>query len=112
MKRLKGVLAIVFAVGLLPVLVVSMAFAGEKVLRIGYDAADLVDLHPHFAQTTQDRAAVQLFFSGLVRYKPGDISRFVPDVAQSWTTSKDGRTWTFQLRKGVMVHPWGNNPGY
>jgi len=54
MKRLKGVLAIIFAVGLLPLLVTSMAFAGEKVLRIGYDAADLVDLHPHFAQTTQD----------------------------------------------------------
>lgn len=88
------------------------AVAADNTLRIAFDAADLIDLHPHFAQATQDRGTVQLFFSGLVRYKPGDISQFLPDVAEKWEKSADGRTWTFNLRKGVMVHPWNGHPGY
>jgi peptide/nickel transport system substrate-binding protein len=110
MKRFQVVL---LGIGLILFLSSPMAFAGKSnVLRIAFDAADMIDLHPHFAQATQDRGTVQLFFSGLIRYKPGDISEFLPDVAESWENSEDGLTWTFHLRKGVMVHPWKNNPGY
>lgn len=113
MKKIKAMFAAVFVAGVLLCLVASPGLAeGGKVLRIAYDAADITDLHPHFAQATQDRGTVQLFFSGLVRYKPGDISEFLPDIAESWEVSKDGRTWTFHLRRGVMVHPWKDNPGY
>ncbi len=112
MKHVRCVFAIAFAVLMFLCVMPPSSSAADNVLRIGYDASDLIDLHPHFAQATQDRAAVQLFFNGLVRYKPGDISQFQPDLAQSWSVSKDGRTWTFHLRRGVMVHPWNNHPGY
>lgn len=113
MKTMKSLLVVLLGIVLVLFLLTPMAFAGKgNVLRIAFDAADMIDLHPHFAQATQDRGTVQLFFSGLVRYKPGDISQFIPDVAERWENSKNGLTWTFHIRKGVMVHPWNNNPGY
>jgi len=84
----------------------------NKTLRIAFDAADLKTLDPDYAAATMDRAVVDMVFNGLVRYKPGDISQFEPDLATSYEISSDGLTWTFHLRKGVMFQPWKGNPGY
>lgn len=81
-------------------------------LTIAFDAADWTTGDPHFAAATQDRAIVDMVFNGLVRYKPGDISEFQPDLATGWEQSEDGTVWTFDLRKGVMCHPWNGNSGY
>jgi peptide/nickel transport system substrate-binding protein len=42
-------------------------------------------------------------WEGLVGLKPG-TTKVVPALATSWTTSKDGLQWTFNLRKGVTFH--------
>jgi len=84
----------------------------EQILTIAFDAADLKTLDPHFAAATMDRAVVDMVFNGLVRYKPGDITVFEPDLAERWEVSPDGKVWTFYLRHGVMCHPWRGNPGY
>ena len=102
---------------LLLVLLIGLpAYAQEpKVLRIAFDAADLKTLDPHFAATTPDRAVVDMIFNGLVRYKPGDISAFEPDLAVSIPEPEmvDGKqVWTFKLREGVMGHPYNGNPAY
>ena len=113
MKTLRPSLTIVILLGVLLCFGVQPTSAAkDNVLRIALDAADITDLHPHFAHTTQDRGIVHLMFTGLVRYKTGDIGKFEPDLAESWEVSKDGLTWTFHLRRGVMVHPWKGNPGY
>lgn len=84
----------------------------QEPLTIAFDAANLTNVDPHFAAATQDRAVVDMVFNGLVRYAPGDITRFEPDLAESWAVSDDGLTWTFELREGVMCHPWNGNDGY
>lgn len=84
---------------------------GES-LTIAFDAADWTTGDPHFAAATQDRAIADMVFNGLVRYKPGDIAEFQPDLATDWSQSEDGTVWTFNLRQGVMCHPWGDNDGY
>ena len=46
-----------------------------------------------------DRVANQIF-EGLVDLAPGR-TRVVPGLATDWQASRDGRTWTFFLRRGV-----------
>ncbi len=85
----------------------------DQTLSIALDAADLNTLDPHRAAATMDRAVVDMVFNGLVRYKPGDISEFQPDLATSIPEPTDGgRVWTFELRKRVMCHPYNDNPAY
>ena len=42
-------------------------------------------------------------FEGLVKFDK-DTTNVVPSLAEKWTTSDDGKTWTFTLRKGVKFH--------
>jgi peptide/nickel transport system substrate-binding protein len=45
-------------------------------------------------------------YNGLLRIDPLDRtgSKVVADLAESWTTSKDGRVYTLKLRQGVKFH--------
>jgi peptide/nickel transport system substrate-binding protein len=62
---------------------------------ITLDAALAVD-------SNGQRVANQML-EGLVELAPGG-TRVVPKLATGWTTSADGRTWTFLLRRGVRFH--------
>ena len=46
--------------------------------------------------------ATKHIFDSLLRYD--ENGTFVPGLAESWSTSQDGVTWTFKLRKGVQFH--------
>ena len=89
---------------------VALPASAESVLTVGMAAADIGQLDPHRATTTQDKPVVSWMFNGLVRFKPGSSSleELEPDLAESWDKSADGLTWTFKLRKGVKFHgDWG-----
>lgn len=111
----------------LPLLLVSLLLIGlfsfsaftqdklceNQVLDIAFDAGDLLNLDPHFATTTVDRATVNMMFNGLVKYPPGNQASFEPDIAKSWEVSEDNKVWTFHLREGIFVHPFPGHPdGY
>ncbi len=60
-------------------------------------------VNPLFAHLSDaDRDLSSLVFSGLTRL--GQDGTVLPDLAESWETSADGRTFTFHLRRGVVWH--------
>ena len=93
-------------------IVLAMSFlafsvaGAETTLKVAISAADAGQLDPHLTSKTPDVALLQWMFNGLVRFKPGsmDPRTIEPDLAEKWTTSPDGKVWTFQIRKGVMFH--------
>lgn len=59
-------------------------------------------LNPVLAATPLDEDVVRLVFSGLSRYR-GDGS-IEGDLAESFSTSEDGKVWTFRIRDGATWH--------
>jgi peptide/nickel transport system substrate-binding protein len=59
-------------------------------------------INPILAISDADRDLSSLVYSGLLRATPaGD---YVPDLAESYTISPDGKTYTFKLRQDATFH--------
>ncbi|MCZ8258956.1 MAG: ABC transporter substrate-binding protein [Beijerinckiaceae bacterium] len=82
------------------------ALAQKTTLVIGMQTQDAGVLDPHLNSGTPGKALMNWMFNGLVRIKPGQASpdQIEPDIAESWTSSADGKEWTFKLRQGVQCH--------
>lgn len=61
---------------------------------------DARTLNPILIADPTSLALSRLFFNGLVAINPQDGGP-LPDLAEAWTVSPDGKTYTFTLRKGV-----------
>jgi peptide/nickel transport system substrate-binding protein len=59
-------------------------------------------LDPTLEQALSRQRLDPLFYNRLVEW--GHDGKLEPGLAESWTTSADGRTWTFKLRRGVKFH--------
>src|SRR5262245_24382864 len=59
-------------------------------------------LDPAFLTDIYGRAVASQIFDGLVQFDPH--LNPVPAIAEFWEASRDGRTWTFYLRRGVRFH--------
>ncbi len=57
--------------------------------------------NPVIAQETSSTGPLGYLFDGLVEDN-GQTTETEPALAESWTTSKDGKTWTFVLRQGLQ----------
>ncbi len=61
-----------------------------------------LDIHTESPLSVQQ--AVAGIYSGLLHRDPDDPVKITGDLAERWTASPDGKTYTFQLRKGVTWH--------
>jgi peptide/nickel transport system substrate-binding protein len=63
---------------------------------------------PHFDLHQSETIAALLplapCYNRLVQYDPFDPTTIVPDLAERWQISEDGKLYTFQLRRGVKFH--------
>jgi oligopeptide transport system substrate-binding protein len=101
----KGSLRIVFlslilVLFLLPLTGCFSWWGGEDILRL-WDTGPIT-LDPAISADTSSHTYVVHIFSGLVRLD--HELNIVPDIAESWEKSPDGKTYTFHLRQGVKFH--------
>jgi ABC-type transport system substrate-binding protein len=64
---------------------------------------DLITLDPAIGYDWKNWSVIKSVFDGLMDYKPG-TTELVPDLAESYSVSDDGLTYTFKLRHGVKFH--------
>jgi peptide/nickel transport system substrate-binding protein len=103
-SMLLAALAVILAAGVLP------AVAQDKP-RYGGELVFVVPSEPpsydgHQEETFGVTHPVAPHYNTLLRVDPFDKTgtKPVPDLAESWTISKDGMTYTFKLRRGVKFH--------
>ena len=64
---------------------------------------DVSTLDPAIGYDWQNWSMIKSLFDGLMDYEPG-TSTLRKDLAEDYTISDDGKTFTFKLRKGVKFH--------
>jgi peptide/nickel transport system substrate-binding protein len=80
----------------------SGAASGDSVVHLAYNA-DMQVPDPDIFYEIEGNSTVTSVYEGLVRYKP-DSTQIEPALAQSYSVSPDGLTYTFKLRPGVTFH--------
>ncbi len=65
--------------------------------------SDVQGLDPAIITDAESIEVGGLLYEGLARWKPGTTD-IEPGLAASWSTSPDGKQWTFELRPGVVFH--------
>ncbi len=85
----------------------STAFAQEAIKQGGSMVVtykdDISTFDPAIGYDWQNWSMIKSLFDGLMDYEPG-TTELRPDLAESYTVSDDGLTYTFKLRKGVKFH--------
>lgn len=64
---------------------------------------DVATLDPAIGYDWQNWSMIKSIFDGLMDYAPG-TTNLVPGLAESYSISDDGQTFTFKLRAGVKFH--------
>ncbi|MBQ0709928.1 MULTISPECIES: ABC transporter substrate-binding protein [unclassified Ochrobactrum] len=64
---------------------------------------DVSTLDPAIGYDWQNWSMIKSLFDGLIDYEPG-TTNLRKEIAEDYTISDDGKTFTFKLRKGVKFH--------
>jgi peptide/nickel transport system substrate-binding protein len=96
----RGFAALVAASSLI---VLGAAGAASNVTFIYAGASDPTYLDPALVSDGESFRIARQIFESLVALKPG-TTRVIPELATKWRVGKDGKTWTFNLRRGVKFH--------
>lgn len=68
---------------------------------------DAETLDPNWSYEAFGGGVIQNIYDPLVWLKKDSVTEVVPWLAEKWTISEDGKTYTFNIRKGVQFHEGG-----
>ena len=94
------VLAVAIALMCTPVFAAEPVYGGAAKW---HEVSNPPQLDPHMATDTTSARTALCMFDTLVT-NSNDGQKILPWLAEKWDVSKDGRVWTFKLRKGVRFH--------
>ena len=61
-------------------------------------------LDPHRVVLSSAQQVIAGFYSSLLRYDPSALQVILPDLAERWEVSAEGKVYTLHLRQGVSWH--------
>ena len=100
-QLLKGVAALALALAFAsPVMADDIKQGGSMTVTYKDDVSTL---DPAIGYDWQNWSMIKSLFDGLMDYEPG-TTNLKKDLAEDYTISEDGKTFTFTLRKGVKFH--------
>ncbi|MEL6216919.1 MAG: ABC transporter substrate-binding protein [Pseudomonadota bacterium] len=103
-RRLVGFglgLALALPFGLAP----AQAETPPNFLVIAAQIDDMVSLDPQESFEFSGSDILNNMYGSLVSFDPADLSKgYIPDIAESWEVSEDGRVFTFKIREGLKFH--------
>ena len=77
------------------------ATSGDTLIYAG--ASDPTYLDPALVSAGESFRITKQIYEGLVDFVPG-TTKVVPQLAKSYSLAKDGKTYTFNLQRGVKFH--------
>ncbi|MDO9502016.1 ABC transporter substrate-binding protein [Falsiroseomonas sp.] len=97
--------AAALVMGAVPGARIAQAQTPRNALVIAGTIDDLVALDPHHSFEVTGSDLLKNVYDQLFLLDPTkDTAELQPGLAESFTVSEDGRTFTFQIRQGVRFH--------
>jgi peptide/nickel transport system substrate-binding protein len=78
----------------------AFAETPKDTLVIAKTIDDIISLDPAEAYEFMGIEVIANTYDRIMRFEPTDITKLVPGMAESYTTSDDGKTFTFKMRAG------------
>jgi len=85
----------------LPLSFASRAATPKDTLVVAFAFDDIISLDPAEAFEISAGELMGNGYDRLLRYDVNDPSKLLPDLAQKWSVSADGKTYSFELKPGV-----------
>ena len=108
MRRGKLGLSVLSMIILVALAIAPMALASDEPQRGGVMKVAIQGDPPSLDMHQESTFLVMIPFGNvyntLLKFDPHDHDKIVGDLAESWSRSDDGLTYTFKLRKGVKFH--------
>jgi peptide/nickel transport system substrate-binding protein len=101
---MNGIVKKILVGSLTAVLLIAIPTAQAAPITAVYsNIAQTATLDPAIAYSSDGFVFIRNVYEGLIEYKPGSMD-LQPLLASSWKVSRDGKTYTFNIRSGVTFH--------
>jgi len=109
MGRLRFLAVLIRGISVLGIIGLSVSLpsiaTAKEIGKVTFvQGSDIDTLDPAVSRSVPSYNVIDQLFNRLVAWDGNDRSNVVPDLAESWSRTDDGKQWTFVLKQGVKFH--------